>query len=251
MPLMLTRAGHAASGGGASFSPDSLAGLQLWHDATDAGSITLNGGNVDTINDKSGNGRHFSQATASQQPPYVSGQYIQFEYGAAGKDFLTGGINASAILSTADNTIFVVLQADAGQLSNGLVYLGDGTFNGLGSNGTGWRCRLWNGTLGQSDINLAAAEGTKYILTLRRYGGAVASTLAGSLNGGPETSVASAGTLTGLAQPWQLPAADSTFKAAYRFHEQVIYNRALSVGEVNQVGQYLAAKHSLSWTDIT
>lgn len=86
---------------------------------------------------------------------------------------------------------------------------------------------------------------------MRRYGGAVTSTLAGSLNGGTETSVASAGTLTGLAQPWNLPAADTTFKPSCRFHEEIVYNVALSVAEVNQVGQYLATKHSLTWTDIS
>lgn len=231
-----------------SFAPSDLAGLQLWHDATDAASVTLNAGNVAQIDDKSGNARHFAQATASQQPAYVSGQYIQLENGlVAGKDFLTSGVNASTILSTADNTIFVVLQADAGQLANGLGYVRIGSFSGLQSNGTGLLVRLWNGTVGQSDRALALAEGTKYIVTVRRAG----AVLAASANGGVEVSGATAGALTALAAPWDIPSPDSGPKAAYRFYEQLCYNVALSVAEVNQVGQYLATKHSLTWTDIS
>ena len=39
----------------------------LWLDGADASTITLNGSTVSQWNDKSGNGRHVSQATASQQ----------------------------------------------------------------------------------------------------------------------------------------------------------------------------------------
>lgn len=44
---------------------------QLWLDASDAGSVTLNSGNVSQINDKSGNGRHFTQGSAGSQPAYL------------------------------------------------------------------------------------------------------------------------------------------------------------------------------------
>ena len=232
-----------------SFSPDSLAGLQLWRDATDAGSITLNAGNVAQINDKSGNARHFSQATASQQPAYVSGQYIQFAAGGAGSNLLSGGIAASAVMSTTDNTLFIVLRADVGGFSSGTRFIGDGTFNGITGNGSGVLCRLWTGATGTSDRNLTLSEETKYIITIRRYGGGA--TLAASANGGTETSAAAGVALSSLAQNWNLPCNDSALRAAYRFYEDICYNVALSVAEVNQVGQYLATKHSLTWTDIS
>lgn len=44
----------------------------IWLDAADAATITLNGSSVSQWNDKSGNGRHATQATASQQPTYLS-----------------------------------------------------------------------------------------------------------------------------------------------------------------------------------
>lgn len=44
----------------------------LWLDASDSGSITLNGSTVSQWNDKSGNARHFTQATGGNQPTYTS-----------------------------------------------------------------------------------------------------------------------------------------------------------------------------------
>lgn len=58
-----------ASGG---FNPKSITGLQLWLDASDASTITLNGSTVSEWRDKSGNARHVLQSTASLQPSYVT-----------------------------------------------------------------------------------------------------------------------------------------------------------------------------------
>jgi len=43
----------------------------LWLDAADASTITESGGAVSQWNDKSGNGRHVSQATSNRQPAYT------------------------------------------------------------------------------------------------------------------------------------------------------------------------------------
>jgi hypothetical protein len=58
-------------GGPKLWRPDELgSSLALWLDAEDTASITLNGGNVSQWSDKSGNGRHATQATAALQPAY-------------------------------------------------------------------------------------------------------------------------------------------------------------------------------------
>jgi hypothetical protein len=54
----------------AAWTPAQLPGLALWLDAADASTITLNGSTVSQWNDKSGNNRHASQATAANQPTY-------------------------------------------------------------------------------------------------------------------------------------------------------------------------------------
>ena len=54
------------------FDPRSIVGLSAWWDFADSSSITLNGGNISQILDKSGAGRTASQATASAQPALTS-----------------------------------------------------------------------------------------------------------------------------------------------------------------------------------
>ena len=62
-----------AVGGVKLWRPDELgASLALWLDAEDTSTITLNGSTVSQWDDKSGNGRHASQATASLQPTYLA-----------------------------------------------------------------------------------------------------------------------------------------------------------------------------------
>jgi len=46
--------------------------LALWLDADDTDTITLNGSTVSQWDDKSGNARHVSQATAASQPTYAT-----------------------------------------------------------------------------------------------------------------------------------------------------------------------------------
>lgn len=55
--------------GSIAWTPAQIA-TALWLDASDASTITLNGSNVSSWADKSGNGRNVTQATAANQPPY-------------------------------------------------------------------------------------------------------------------------------------------------------------------------------------
>lgn len=52
------------------FDPKTISGLAAWYDASKASSITLNGSNVSSWADLSGNGRDATQATAANQPSY-------------------------------------------------------------------------------------------------------------------------------------------------------------------------------------
>jgi hypothetical protein len=55
------------------WTPEHLtAGASLWLDAGDSSTITLNGSTVSQWDDKSGNARHVTQATAGNQPDYSS-----------------------------------------------------------------------------------------------------------------------------------------------------------------------------------
>lgn len=86
MRLTATRASVASAGGAGVaaelWTPAELDGVQLWLDASDASTITLNGSTVSQWDDKSGNNRHATQATASNQPTYTTA-------GLNGKNVLT------------------------------------------------------------------------------------------------------------------------------------------------------------------
>jgi hypothetical protein len=65
--------GRPATPSAALWTPAALgASLALWLDADDASTITLNGGKVSQWNDKSGNARHATQATAANQLEYIA-----------------------------------------------------------------------------------------------------------------------------------------------------------------------------------
>lgn len=57
-----------AFGGAAPFAPDNIAGLRLWLDADDSATITASGGVVSQWRSKDANTRTFSQATAGLRP---------------------------------------------------------------------------------------------------------------------------------------------------------------------------------------
>jgi hypothetical protein len=50
------------------FNPKMISGLKVWLDASDGSTLTMNGSTVSEWRDKSGNGYHFTQSTASKQP---------------------------------------------------------------------------------------------------------------------------------------------------------------------------------------
>ena len=58
------------------FNPTSIGGCQIWLDAADSATFTLNGSTVSTWIDKTGNGFNVSQATAGSQPTRGSNEVV-------------------------------------------------------------------------------------------------------------------------------------------------------------------------------
>jgi hypothetical protein len=80
----------------------SMLSTALWLDAADASTITESGGAVSQWDDKSGNSRNVTQATAANQPTYTSGGLNQLPvvtYG--GDDFLSNTIGFQPYRSAA------------------------------------------------------------------------------------------------------------------------------------------------------
>jgi len=99
------------------FDPKSIAGLNLWLDATDLSTITKDGSDyVSKWIDKSVNAYNFDQDTASSQP-----QYIGSGFGTESKPYIDfDGVNDkfgnpdTIFISGNDYTLFAVFTQDSG-----------------------------------------------------------------------------------------------------------------------------------------
>ena len=99
----------------------------LWLDAADASTITLNGGNVSQWNDKSGNARNATQATAANQPAYTAS-------GLNGKPVLTwdGGndvLNTASALNHPVSIYSVAQLSGATNSTRGIVGSGSQSYS--------------------------------------------------------------------------------------------------------------------------
>lgn len=119
------------------FSPASIAGLDLWLDASDNSTVldatdtaASDGEAVKTWQDKSGNDRHVVQDTAARQPVRLAAEIngldaLDFD----GEDWMIGG---DWLTQTAAKSIFIVAKTDTtGSFANG------GLFQVSDAQGTG------------------------------------------------------------------------------------------------------------------
>lgn len=101
---------------GSPWTPASIAGLQLWLDASQI--VGLNDGDaVATWSDLSGNGNHATQATVSKRPTYQTNEQngLPVVLGDGVDDFLEC---ASTVFPTTDFTIYAVLNNVSGTGAN-------------------------------------------------------------------------------------------------------------------------------------
>jgi len=99
------------------FSPNKIAGLKLWLDAADAGTIVESGGAISQWNDKSSEGNDATQFVGASQPTYVlnglnSLNIVRFD---GSNDFL--GYDGTFLAGT-DYTVFIVEQRASGKANN-------------------------------------------------------------------------------------------------------------------------------------
>ena len=92
--------------GGRKFLPTDIPGLALWLDPSDATSVTIDAGAVSALADKSGNGRHFSQAVPGNRPVVASIN------GRAALDFNLDFLEGPSLSALTGCDSFIVAQND-------------------------------------------------------------------------------------------------------------------------------------------
>lgn len=222
-----------------SFAPTDISGLQLWLDATDSDTITESGGSVSQWDDKSGNANHAVQASGSLQPTYT-GSAVDYD--------INETMTLSSNITLTDTTLFVVGQKEATTsfghhaisrpaAGNDFSLRFDGYFTsdepGFYVGGADGRWGSGNGVSAATDIILTARfeESTK-----RREG---------YTNGA--LILDDDGEATAIPTNHSVIHIGSTVEQGMQLKEVLIFNRRLSEAEMDQIGTYLADKHSISW----
>lgn len=129
----------------------------LWLDAADSSTITLNGSNVSQWNDKSGNGRNVSQATAASQPTYSATGWESSKPAIVYNDKILE--NTTATFKLISRSLFIVVRETT-----------RGTFAGIftvkPASGTDYDQTtgyvVTTGQIGTSNIEIAGSTGISY-----------------------------------------------------------------------------------------
>jgi hypothetical protein len=241
--------------GAAAFSPNSIAGLQLWLDAADAstlfdattgGSLVAANGAVGRWEDKSGNGRHATQGTANDRPlrhtAAVNGRDALYFDGLS--PFLA---TSSFSLAQPFTYLAVVRPAeDFGELAYDNAFLADGA-----SGGTRAQVRMLGSGTGLTS-NLRINAGTNFtssgavffpdttVVVGAVFNGTSSSIRAdGSLLATASTTAGTAGLNTGA----QVGAArDGRNNFGGYISEVLYYSGTLSAGDLTALEAYLLSK---------
>ena len=224
------RRNRATGGGGAKFSPKSIAGLTLWLRA-DLG-VTNAAGKASAWADQSATASSFTQGTAGNQPVINAS-------GINGKQTLTFTAASSTSMATATTihsyltagawTAFTVAKytgATITQVSswtNPRILIDTGLLWGLVASTTMSAAYNWDGA--DKSARPTYTGGTAYYQTAQLTGGNVTN----AVGAGGTTSTAS-GNLTTLTGTGSMGGAWDG-----EIGEIILYNRALSAGEISQV----------------
>lgn len=232
------------------FNPKSIAGLSLWLDATDATSTVLDQG-VSAWNDKSGNGRNFSQSTGNNQPTVstLNGKRA-LSFNGTSAQMTLDGVTLSTLADATGAAVFVVFQP-----SN------DTTYSVFHSGGdTGHRDRFSDGNSYTATFRNPRANGiingkmpTNAAAILTHHVVQPGAHII-RINKIEERSDALSATSTftswrGLAGTYTLRigvGADLSDFLAGVIGEIILYGRGLSDSEVQRVENYLAGKWGLA-----
>ena len=243
------------------FNPRQIGGLALWLDAADASTLRQNsdgtvaasapGDPVGYWADKSGNGRHATQATAARRPAISAtsqnGKQVT-AFTAANAGLTDGSVLVSSTGGQQLKDAVTVVTA---------AFMGSINFSALWSLGNSAPGQRWSGgavfgrwsadwLTGTLDSGFSGANRTT--LHTARFD-RVANTVSLRLFGGTLQSVTASPALAAFSNDAITIGAMPALNEQYingRVFEVLMYNRALSVAECRRIEQYLAAKWGIT-----
>ena len=238
------------------FAPTNLTGLSLWLKA-DAG-VTLSGANVTVWADQSGNGNNAS-ANSGQEPTFISSfsnSKPAIEFDGQGQVVQIADANSLDFLNTScfivlkylgdgsGNDVIYIKNANAGSPENPAVYGMVGVL-GVFNDNLDWPVSSASNPWPDLDSNINITDGTPRLLSMTYDGVDIITYDAGELTSSYELG-GNMLTSTGLLQ---IGGYNQSFDAAEYFNGQIaeiiMYNRAVTGAERQQVEAYLNTKYTI------
>ncbi len=254
MMAQLKAAAQQQTTGG--FAPDDIGSLVVWFDASDQATITDTAGSVTQWDDKSATGADLS----SYENAVVTGANTQnslnvLEFGSAGDSALRS-VATPWMTSTAGHwTVFGVFNATDATPTGGVFSQDKG--GGTLSERNPQFMRV--GGESMSAVNIAGSGGpyadnsptvsdaTWYVGATRQDATTLEAFLAGGTNGGTSSTPGRASSAAIL----RVCEATQQFSHFVGLIGEIIFYQAdLTDSEVNDVGNYLASKWALTWSDL-
>jgi hypothetical protein len=235
-------------------NPSSIAGLQLWLDASDAttlfdatsgGSLVAADGGVARWEDKSGNGRHATQGTSGNRP--LRKTTIQNSRDVLRFDGSNDFFSLSAVTTTSSYTSFFVFRRTSAGINS--VSLGPATANG---NYAAWWFSdnfVYESSNSTSDFtthgSASTSTGAFALVTTRTGTNSIATRRNGStlatVTSGPGVTNPASGSWTAVGRGDNLPTTHNGDMC-----EVILYDSALSDANRALVENYLLAKWGIT-----
>lgn len=207
----------------------------LWIDSDDAADFTFSSGTlVSQWNDRSGNGRHFTQGTASRQPSRNGSQNSRT---TVVNDGSNDAMQTASLVGGSSFTWHVVCPPSSGTQDYLLLHEGSGQMAIISKYdpGSGVKSYEFYGSTGGRCTIGAGSETGWHVITVRRNGTAIDTRIDGSAS-----NSTTLGSNSNTSSAYTLGAADlvGTGSAATAFGTVLIYNSYLSDSDcgINEAG---------------
>jgi hypothetical protein len=218
----------------------SVAASSLWQDAARTVAITADGQTIGGVSDLSGTGNHLSQATAAAEPAYKTA--IINGLSVARFDNVDDYLGATITADTSW-TLFILAQKRAVGLGTDTLF-GLNSFSRLTVLGSG-TAYTYSGNSTNANVALSSTVTAVNVIVLRINS---AASLDAYVNGGASTSFDPNDQIT-TQTGWKIGTDVSLLQFGdYDVGEIIAYDTALSVTDLDSVGQYLANKWGFTWT---
>ena len=241
-------------GGGGAFTPSDLTGLKLWlkadtgvyQDSAGTTPVASNNDPVGKWTDQSGQGNHFTQATAGSRPTYKTAVQNSLPgiAGDASADYLSG---TAPITGSGNRTMFVVYKAGNADATHFDLDMG---YNSAAGGDWALSSKLgMHATSGSREWNAAKSTANYEIVTIRQEGSNT-NILAAWVDGVSKTVTATTAVAlntanTGATIFTRNPAGGYSSSTIC---EIILYDSALSANDREQVEAYLGTRYNISVT---